>query len=172
MNEPRSRAPGYRSFCKEWIVCGSIPQRNTRAQQSCGVWTRLRIKELRTDYEEFGQWLERKLEGSFVAGKPVSGKLAYPGFEHLVRAVDMKKMENERLFSFAWQPYAVDAAAGYSKETPTLVGFTPEATDSGTQLAATESEFENIPANRRLEAFRTDEEGWGKQMEGITNYVG
>jgi len=127
---------------------------------------------LRTDYEEFGQWLGCKLEGSFVAGKPVSGRLTYPGFEHLVRAVDVKKMENERLFSFAWQPYAIDAAAGHSKETPTLVKFTLEATDSGTQLATTESGFENIPANRRLEAFRMDEEGWGEQKEGIANYVG
>jgi hypothetical protein len=35
-----------------------------------------------------------------------------------------------------------------------------------------ESGFEKIPANRRLEAFRQDEEGWIEQMENIAKYVG
>ena len=32
--------------------------------------------------------------------------------------------------------------------------------------------FEKIPANRRLEAFRKDEEGWIEQLENIAKYVG
>ena len=105
-------------------------------------------------------------------GKTVGVKLTFPGFEHMQWAVDVKKMEPERLFPFTWHPYAIDATVDYSKETPTLVEFTHEATSSGTHLVVTESGFDKIPANRRLEAFRMDEEGWIEQMENIAKYVG
>jgi len=133
---------------------------------------RSRVWKALTDYQEFGQWFGCKLEGPFVAGKTVSGKLTYPGFEHLQWAVDVKKMEPERLFSFTWHPYPMDDTVDYSKETPTLVEFTLEATDSGTHLVVTESGFEKIPANRRLEAFRMNEEGWIEQLENVAKHVG
>jgi len=81
-------------------------------------------------------------------------------------------MEPERLFSFTWHPYAIEVTVDYSQETPTLVEFTLEATSRGTHLMVTESGFENLPANRRLEAFRMDEEGWIEQLENIAKYVG
>ena len=125
-----------------------------------------------TDHQEFGQWFGVKLEGPFVVGETVAGKLIYPGFEHMQWAVDVKKMEPERLFSFTWHPYAIDVTVDYSKETPTLVEFAIAATGSGTHLVVTESGFDKIPANRRLEAFRMDEEGWIEQLENIAKYVG
>lgn len=132
-----------------------------------------RVWKALTDYREFGQWFGVKLEGPFVVGKTVSGKLTYPGLEHMQWAVDVKKMEPERIFSFTWHPYAIDATVDYSKETPTLVEFTLEGTSSGgTHLRVSESGFEKIPANRRLEAFRMDTEGWIEQMENIAKYVG
>ncbi len=132
-----------------------------------------RVWKALTDYKEFGQWFGVKLEGPFVVGKTVSGKLTYSGLEHMQWAVDVKKMEPERLFSFTWHPYAIDVTVDYTKETPTLVEFTLEGTSSGgTHLTVTESGFEKIPANRRLEAFRMDTEGWIEQMENIAKYVG
>ena len=131
-----------------------------------------RVWKALTDYKEFGQWFGVKLEGPFIVGKTVSGKLTYPGYEHMQWAVDVKAMEPERLFSFTWHPYAIDVTVDYSKETPTLVEFTLAAAGSGTHLVLTESGFEKIPANRRLEAFRQDEEGWIEQMENIAKYVG
>lgn len=130
-----------------------------------------RVWKALTDHKEFGQWFGVKLEEPFVVGKTVAGKLTYPGFEHMQWAVDVMKMEPERLFSFTWHPYAIDVTVDYSKETPTLVEFKLEATSSGTHLTLTELGFENIPANRRLEAFRMDEEGWIEQMENIAKYV-
>ena len=130
-----------------------------------------RVWKALTDHNEFGQWFGVKLEGPFVVGKTVAGKLTYPGFEHLQWAVEVKKMEPERLFSFTWHPYAVDPTIDYSKETPTLVEFTLEPNGSGTQLTVTESGFDKIPADRRLEAFRKDEEGWIEQLENIAKYV-
>jgi len=131
-----------------------------------------RVWKALTDYKEFGQWFGVKLEGPFSVGKTVAGKLTYPGYEHMQWAVDVKEMEPERIFSFTWHPYAIDAAVDYSQETPTLVAFTLEAAGSGTHLVVTESGFDKIPANRRLEAFRMDEEGWIEQMENIAKYVG
>ncbi len=124
-----------------------------------------------TDYKEFGQWFGVKLDGPFRVGETVTGKLTYPGYEQMQWAVDVKQMERERLFSFTWHPYAIDPAVDYSTETPTLVEFVLEARGSGTHLVLTESGFDKLPANRRLEAFRMDEEGWIEQMENIAKYV-
>ena len=129
-----------------------------------------RVWKALTDHEEFGQWFGCKFEESFAVGKTVRGKLNHPSFEQW--AINVKKMEPERLFSFTWHPYPVDLTVDYSKETPTLVEFTLEATSSGgTHLVVIESGFEKIPANRRLEAFRMNNEGWVKQLENIANHV-
>lgn len=129
------------------------------------VWSAL------TNHEEFGQWFGCKLEGPFVVGKTIRGELNFPGFEHMQWAVDVKQMEPERLFSFTWHPYPADPMVDYSKETPTLVEFKLEAIPNGTLLLVTESGFEKIPTNRRLEAFRMNDEGWIEQLENIANHV-
>ncbi len=134
---------------------------------------RSRLWKALTDPREFGRWFGCKLETPFQEGKTARGKITYPGFEHLQWAVDVKTMNPERLFAFTWHPYAVDPEVDHSKETPTLVEFRPEATPAGgTVLTVTESGFEKIPANRRLEAFRMDEEGWIEQLENIAKHVG
>jgi hypothetical protein len=80
-------------------------------------------------------------------------------------------MEPERLFSFTWHPYSVDPNKDYSKETPTLVEFRLEKTTIGTLLLVTESGFDNIPSERRLEAFRSNDGGWAEQMKNIESHV-
>jgi hypothetical protein len=80
-------------------------------------------------------------------------------------------MEPERLFSFTWHPFAVDPKKDYSKETPTLVEFRLEQTPSGTLLLLTESGFDKIPSDRRLEAFRMNDGGWTEQMKNIESHV-
>ncbi len=130
-----------------------------------------RVWKALTDHKQFGQWFGVRLEGPFRVGETISGKLTYPGYEQMQWAVDVKQMEQERLFSFTWHPYAIDPEVDYSIETPTLVEFKLEAKGSGTHLVLTESGFDKLPANRRLEAFRMDEEGWIEQMENIAKYV-
>ena len=65
----------------------------------------------------------------------------------------------------------MDPKIDYSKETPTLVEFRLEKTASGTLLLLTESGFDKIPSERRLEAFRMNEGGWAAQMKNIESYV-
>ena len=59
----------------------------------------------------------------------------------------------------------------YSQETPTLVEFRLEKTANGTLLLLTESGFDKIPTDRRLEAFRMNDGGWTEQMKNIESYV-
>lgn len=41
----------------------------------------------------------------------------------------------------------------------------------GTQLSVTESGFDKIPATRRNEAFRMQEEGWTERVKSISAHV-
>jgi uncharacterized protein YndB with AHSA1/START domain len=130
-----------------------------------------RVWRALTDYREFGQWFGVNLQAPFVPGKPTRGNITYPGYEHLVMEVVVAQMEPERLFSFHWHPYAIDAKVDYSTETPTLVEFKLEKTPAGTLLLVTESGFDSIPLARRDEAFRMNSGGWAKQMKNIEAYV-
>jgi uncharacterized protein YndB with AHSA1/START domain len=129
------------------------------------VWSAL------TDYRQFGEWFRVKLEEPFVPGKIARGQITHPGYEHVQWQAVVQSMEPERLFSFTWHPYAVDPKIDYSKETPTLVEFRLEATATGTLLVLTESGFDKVPSNRRLEAFRMNDGGWTQQMKNIEAYV-
>jgi hypothetical protein len=80
-------------------------------------------------------------------------------------------MEPERLLSFTWHPYAVDPSADYSHETLTLVEFRLQAIPAGTLLVLTESGFGKVPAGRRAEAFRMNDNGWSEQMHNIERHV-
>jgi uncharacterized protein YndB with AHSA1/START domain len=127
-----------------------------------------------TDFREFGEWFRVKMDGPFVAGKEAHGHLTHPGYEHLRMTVFVQKIEPERYFSYTWHPYAIDAKVDYTKETPTLVEFRLEKSAKGanwTLLKVTESGFDNLPAERRLEAFRMNETGWAQQLKNIESYV-
>jgi uncharacterized protein YndB with AHSA1/START domain len=73
-----------------------------------------RVWRALTDHREFGTWFRVALEGPFVPGLEVRGHITYPGYEHLIMAVTVQRIEPERLFSFAWHPYAIDPNADYS----------------------------------------------------------
>jgi uncharacterized protein YndB with AHSA1/START domain len=124
-----------------------------------------------TDYREFGEWFRVKLDGPFVLGKTSTGHITWPGYEHLKWEAVVQDMEPEQYFSYTWHPYAIDPNVDYSTETPTLVEFRLEKTATGTLLMVTESGFEDVPSERRLEAFRKNEGGWEQQMKNIETYV-
>ncbi len=106
-----------------------------------------------------------------MAGEPVRGQITHPGYEHLVWEVVIERMEPERLLSFRWPPNAVDADVDYSNEPTTLVVFELKEVEGGTLLSVVESGFDKIPPSRRLEAFRSNSEGWEEQMHNIERHV-
>lgn len=130
-----------------------------------------RVWRALTDYREFGAWFRVKLEKPFVAGEIAQGNLEYPGYEQLKWTVTVQKIEPERLFSFTWHPYAIDPQVDYSDETPTLVEFRLEKTETGTRLTVTESGFDKIPTHRYADAFRMNSQGWAIQVQNINEYV-
>lgn len=134
-----------------------------------------RVWRALTDYKEFGEWFRVKLDGPFVSGQVSRGQMTYPGYEHVKWEAVVQKMEHERLFSFTWpHPKSfekADAPPDYSKEPSTLVEFRLEKTASGTLLVLTESGFDKLPSERRLEAFRRNDGGWTEQMKNIEAHV-
>ena len=130
-----------------------------------------RVWRALTDHREFGEWFGVRLDGPFVPGQVSRGQITYPGYEHLRWEAVVQKMEPERLFSYTWHPYAIDSKKDYSKETPTLVAFKLEPIAGGTLMVVTESGFDKIPNDRRLEAFRMNDGGWAQQIENIKNHV-
>ena len=124
-----------------------------------------------TDHREFGEWFRVELDAPFEPGKPSTGQITHPGYEHVKWTATVKEMQLERLFSFTWHPYAIDASVDYSDEAPTLVEFRLEEIPAGTRLVITESGFDKIPAHRRSEAFRMNEGGWAGQIKNIESHV-
>jgi uncharacterized protein YndB with AHSA1/START domain len=134
-----------------------------------------RVWRALTDYREFGKWFRVKLDGPFVPGQVSRGQMTYPGYEHVRWEAVVQKMEHERLFSFTWpHPKSFEKSAApqdYSGEPTTLVEFRLEQTAGGTLLVVTESGFDKLPEDRRLDAFRRNEGGWTEQMKNIEGYI-
>ena len=82
-----------------------------------------RVWRALTDSRQFGEWFLVKMDGPFVAGKPVAGQITHPGYEHVRMEIVVKEIEPETLFSFTWHPYAVDPKVDYAQEESTLIEF-------------------------------------------------
>lgn len=151
-----------------------------------------RVWRALTDAEEFGRWFGVALEGSFVAGKAVTGtfaegideaaileyqkslglepaKLKLP--ERSLVFCTVERIEPEHTFSFRWIPFGIDAEADPDNEPTTLVEFRLEAVPEGTLLTIAESGFDRVPAHRRERAFRMNQGGWAAQAKNIKKYV-
>jgi uncharacterized protein YndB with AHSA1/START domain len=134
--------------------------------------SRARVFRALTDAREFGAWFGVAFVGAFKPGQPLRGKITNKGYDHLTLEILVDRIEAGRTFSFRWHPYAIDATVDYSKEPMTLVTFMLEDAPGGTRLTVVESGFDGIPAARRADAFRMNEQGWAAQMSNIERHVG
>ncbi|MEP6689872.1 MAG: SRPBCC family protein [Gemmatimonadaceae bacterium] len=130
-----------------------------------------RVWRALADAQEFGRWFGVDIDGAFVEGERVRGRITNPGYEHVIWDVAIERMEPERVFSWRWHPHAIDSTLDYSAEQTTLVEFTLEPVDGGTTLRVVESGFDALPASRRDTAFRGNERGWAGQMKKIERHV-
>jgi uncharacterized protein YndB with AHSA1/START domain len=125
-----------------------------------------------SDAREFGAWFGVDFgDASFAPGATVRGRLTVPGYEHLTMEIVIERMEQERMLSYRWHPYAVDSKTDYSKEPTTLVVFQLRDAPEGTLLTVVESGFERIPLHRREEALGMNDQGWTQQMQHIAAHV-
>ena len=130
-----------------------------------------RVWRALTDDKEFGEWFRVVLDGPFVVGETVGGKVTYPGYEHLKWEAKVEVMDPERLFAFRWCPYS-DPDLDLSEEPTTLVEFRLEPTDTGTHLTIIESGFSALPDDpRRVDALRLNTRGWNEQVKNIVAHV-
>lgn len=130
-----------------------------------------RVWRALTDHEEFGTWFRVKIDQPFVVGERATGRITYPGYEHIRWEVTIQSMEAPRFFAFTWHPFAIDPDIDYSDETPTLVEFQLEPIDGGTRLTVTESGFSKLPGHRYVDALRSNTGGWEEQMRNIAAHV-
>jgi uncharacterized protein YndB with AHSA1/START domain len=135
---------------------------------------RARVWRALADAEEFGSWFGVNLKGrpSWPAGR-CAGTSPIPATSTCIFEVQVERVEPEHLLSFYWHPYGIDPKVDYTQEEPTLVTFTlQEAPGDGTRLTVVESGFDKVPAQRRLEAFRMNSQGWDAQVGNIVRHVG
>jgi len=132
---------------------------------------RSRVWRALTDCREFGAWFRVELDGPFVEGATVRGRITHPGYEHVTMEMRIVRMDPERLFSYRWHPYAISPEVDYSAEPTTLVEFRLNDEAGGTRLTLVESGFDELPHDRRDEAFRMNEGGWSEQMRNIERHV-
>lgn len=134
--------------------------------------SRSRVWHALADAGTFGDWFGVNFKGkSFVAGKPLQGKITYPGYEHLTMEVVIERIEPEKLLSWRWHPAAIDPKIDYSQEPTTLVVFELQEAEGGTLLTVVESGLAQIPLARRADVFRLNSTGWDAQMENIKKHV-
>jgi uncharacterized protein YndB with AHSA1/START domain len=133
---------------------------------------RSRVWRALSNAAEFGAWFGVDFRGkAFAAGKPVRGKVTYPGYEHIVMEVQIERIEPERLLSWRWHPAVMDPAVDYSDEPTTLVEFELSEVEGGTALTVVESGLDKIPLARRATVFRLNSSGWDEQMRNIEKHV-
>jgi uncharacterized protein YndB with AHSA1/START domain len=133
---------------------------------------RARVWAALNNIEEFNRWFCVRLPGKqFVAGEKFTGKVTYPGYEHVGFEILIERSEPQRLLSWRWHPAAIDPAKDYSSEPTTLVEFVLQDAEGGTLLSVIESGLDGIPIERRLDVFRMNSDGWDEQIKNIEKHV-
>jgi uncharacterized protein YndB with AHSA1/START domain len=135
-----------------------------------------------SDANQFGVWFGVELDGAFVVGQRISGRMRptqvdaevatrQEAFRGLPIEWQVEAVEPMRRFAFRWHPHAIDRNADYSSEPTTLVEFELAEAPGGTRLVIRESGFDKIPLERRAKAFAANDGGWSKQAELVEKYL-
>ena len=130
-----------------------------------------RVWQALTDYKQFGEWFRVDLDQPFVVGGKSTGRMTYPGHENVPWLAFIDRMDEERLFSFRWYD-SEDPQPETNEDNPALtVEFLLEGIADGTRLTITESGFAALPASRRIELMRGNQEGWTIQADNLAHYL-
>ena len=133
--------------------------------------SRARVWQALGNAEAFGEWFGVKLTSEFALGARIRGTITHKGYEHVPFEITIERLEPEHALSWRWHPAAIEPGADYTSEPTTLVEFELHDAEDGTLLTVVESGFDAIPAARRAEAYRGNDEGWAGQMQAVEKYL-
>ncbi len=136
-----------------------------------------------SDPAQFGTWFGICFDAPvFTPDTPITGHIrptavdpdvaeAQKPYEGTPVSFSVGEIRPKTLFQLRWHPYAIDKDKDYSAEPMTLITFALREVDGGVHLTLTESGFENIPLERRAQAFEMNDGGWTAQMKLIEAYL-
>jgi uncharacterized protein YndB with AHSA1/START domain len=141
-----------------------------------------RVWQAISDSTRFGAWFGVEFDGPFIAGARMTGRIVPTKVDPEVAKLQephtgkrfqlvVEAIEPMQRFAFRWHPFAIDPNYDYSREPMTLVTFELADADGGTLLTITESGFDQIPIERRAQAFQANDGGWTHQAKLIEKYL-
>jgi uncharacterized protein YndB with AHSA1/START domain len=133
--------------------------------------SRARVWRALTTHTEFSEWFGAALTAPFAVGQVSAGVIKTERWGDIDWKATVQQLEPESYFALTWHPFSIDKTVDYSKEAPTLVEFRLQDIPGGTLLTVKESGFDQIPAQRRMQAFDSHTEGWAMQLQNIQEHV-
>jgi uncharacterized protein YndB with AHSA1/START domain len=144
--------------------------------------SRERVWRAISDSVCFGSWFGVEFDGPFSVGSPITGRIVPTQVDPAVAALQephrgkrfqiwVERIEPPTRFAFRWHPFAIDPNHDYSSEPMTLVTFDLSDIEEGTLLTITESGFDEIPIERRAQAFKANDGGWTHQANLVGKYL-
>lgn len=134
-----------------------------------------------SDSAQFGAWFGAEFDGPFSVGTTVAGRIRPTTVDAEVAklqephagmpfTVVVERVEPPSLLAFRWFPHGVGGPT-HPDDPMTLVTFALTADGDETTLVITESGFDQVPLERRAQAFSANDGGWAHQARLIGLYV-
>jgi uncharacterized protein YndB with AHSA1/START domain len=143
---------------------------------------RERVWSAIADSSQFGTWFGMSLQGPFVQGKRVAGRIVPTSVDTEAAKMQepwagmacdlyIERVEPMNCFSFRWHPGAEAIGPEVPDDQMTTVMFELKDAPGGVLLTVTETGFDRIPLERRAKAFADNEGGWEMQIKLIEKYL-
>lgn len=144
--------------------------------------SRDRVWQAISDSASFGAWFGVEFDGPFAVGMSMTGRIVPTKVDPEVARlqephtgkpfwISVECIDPMKRFAFRWHPFAIDPNHDYSQDPTTLVTFELSDGEEGTLLTITESGFDQLPVERRAQAFEANEGGWTHQTKLIEKYL-
>lgn len=144
--------------------------------------TRERVWRAISDSSQFGQWFGVSVQGPFVPGKRVAGRIVPTSVDPEVAKMQepwagvpfdflVERVEPMSHFSFRWHPGGDPVPPDAPDDQMTTVTFELADAPGGVMLTITETGFDRVPLERRAKAFADNDGGWQMQARLIEKFL-